>query len=246
MRALLAAQHALARAALADLLRNMFPGAELWVMESQEAAAAAVRRRAVDLIVTDWVCHSAAPQYDLACLVDGAAPGRVIVFGECGLAASVRQAIAAGAHGYIPASSGLEVIAAAISLVAAGGAYFPSEFAPEALAGGAGGRDMASPSDTGERFTPLTAREREVLTALVDGLRNKAIAQRLGISPRTVEVHRAHLMRKTGVGTLSGLIRLALASNVAEMGGPTPLEGGEGANSVRLSPRRFSTSGAAH
>lgn len=69
-------------------------------------------------------------------------------------------------------------------------------------------------AEAGQRFALLTAREREVLIAVVDGLSNKAIAQRLGISPRTVEVHRSHVMRKARAETLSELIRLALAAGV--------------------------------
>src|SRR5689334_8126580 len=49
----------------------------------------------------------------------------------------------------------------------------------------------------------LTGREREVLQGVLDGDSNKVIARRLNISPRTVEAHRASLMRKTGVGSLA-------------------------------------------
>jgi DNA-binding NarL/FixJ family response regulator len=56
----------------------------------------------------------------------------------------------------------------------------------------------------------LTAREREVLGLVADGLTSKAIATRLGISPRTVETHRENLMRKLGVRTAAALTRLAV------------------------------------
>ena len=60
----------------------------------------------------------------------------------------------------------------------------------------------------------LTPREREVLEGLVAGHPNKIIAYELGISPRTVEIHRANLVKKAGAGSLSHLIRLALAAGV--------------------------------
>ena len=60
----------------------------------------------------------------------------------------------------------------------------------------------------------LSVREREVLRGLAEGLANKAIALELGISPRTVEVHRANLMTKLGVHTLSGGLRIAFAAGV--------------------------------
>jgi two-component system response regulator FixJ len=60
----------------------------------------------------------------------------------------------------------------------------------------------------------LTAREQDVLRGLADGLPNKTIAYDLGISPRTVEVHRANLMTKLGVRSLSEALRIAFAANV--------------------------------
>lgn len=61
------------------------------------------------------------------------------------------------------------------------------------------------------RLQALTAREREVLDGLAQGLPNKTIAYDLGISPRTVEIHRANLMTKLGVRSLSEALRLAFA-----------------------------------
>ena len=65
--------------------------------------------------------------------------------------------------------------------------------------------------DAGVRLKVLTPREREVLDGLAQGLPNKTIAYDLGISPRTVEIHRANLMTKLGVRSLSDALRLAFA-----------------------------------
>ncbi|MBO9518317.1 MAG: response regulator transcription factor [Porphyrobacter sp.] len=59
----------------------------------------------------------------------------------------------------------------------------------------------------------LSPRERDVLNGMVEGLPNKAIAHDLGISPRTVEIHRANVMSKLGVRSLSEALRLAFAAN---------------------------------
>jgi two-component system response regulator FixJ len=56
----------------------------------------------------------------------------------------------------------------------------------------------------------LSPREREVLQGIVAGKLNKVIAHELGISPRTAEVYRAHLMAKTGARSLSDLVRIGL------------------------------------
>ena len=62
------------------------------------------------------------------------------------------------------------------------------------------------------RLQALTAREREVLDGLAKGLPNKTIAYDLGISPRTVEIHRANVMSKLGVKSLSEALRIAFAA----------------------------------
>ena len=62
------------------------------------------------------------------------------------------------------------------------------------------------------RLQLLTARERDVLDGLAKGLPNKSIAYDLGISPRTVEIHRANLMAKLEVKSLSEALRIAFAA----------------------------------
>jgi two-component system response regulator FixJ len=64
------------------------------------------------------------------------------------------------------------------------------------------------------RMESLSRREREVLQGLMAGLANKSIAYDLGISPRTVEVHRGHVMQKMGARSLSELVRLGLAAGL--------------------------------
>lgn len=72
--------------------------------------------------------------------------------------------------------------------------------------------DRTSADDAAVRLQKLTAREREVLDGLARGLPNKTIAYDLGISPRTVEIHRANLMTKLEVRSLSEALRLAFAA----------------------------------
>jgi len=79
--------------------------------------------------------------------------------------------------------------------------------------------ETAAQDDARDRVAGLTDREREVLQLLVAGKANKVIAHVLGISPRTVEIHRARVMEKMGVRSLSEVVRLALAAGVLPDGG---------------------------
>ena len=71
-------------------------------------------------------------------------------------------------------------------------------------------RDLAKEATV--RLQALTPRERDVLDGLAKGLPNKTIAYDLGISPRTVEIHRANLMTKLEVRSLSEALRIAFAA----------------------------------
>jgi len=71
-------------------------------------------------------------------------------------------------------------------------------------------RQRAEHEGIARRFQTLSVRELAVLDGVVSGQTSKAIAQTLGIEPKTVDVHRANIMRKVGVGTPAGLVYLAL------------------------------------
>lgn len=70
------------------------------------------------------------------------------------------------------------------------------------------------------QLNALTPRERDVLDGLVDGHSNKVVAYDLGISPRTVEIHRANLMSKLGVASLSEALRIAFAARMGNLATP--------------------------
>ncbi len=73
-----------------------------------------------------------------------------------------------------------------------------------------------------ERLPLLSPREREVLSLVTTGLTSKAIAYRLDVSHKTVEVHRARIMKKLGVNNIVDLVRLVLAGRRSD--GPPATE----------------------
>lgn len=70
-------------------------------------------------------------------------------------------------------------------------------------------REREQAGEIRRRFATLRPREAEVMTLVVAGLSNKEIAQNLGLSPRTVEVHRTHVMHKMGASNLAELVSMA-------------------------------------
>ncbi|MBV9076325.1 MAG: PAS domain S-box protein [Methylobacteriaceae bacterium] len=76
-------------------------------------------------------------------------------------------------------------------------------------------RPTTNDEDAHARLARLTPREREVLSGLVGGGTNKTIAQQLGISPRTVELHRAQVMNRLNATSLTEALRIALAAGIA-------------------------------
>lgn len=72
----------------------------------------------------------------------------------------------------------------------------------------------ATAAAAAHRIEALTPRESEVLQQLVVGKPNKVIAHELGISPRTVEIHRANVMEKLGCRSLADVVRLAFAAGL--------------------------------
>jgi two-component system response regulator FixJ len=80
----------------------------------------------------------------------------------------------------------------------------------------AAGDATAKAADAEVILAGLTPRERDVLEGLARGLPNKTIAYDLDISPRTVEVHRANLMTKLGVRSLSDALRIAFAAGMGD------------------------------
>lgn len=117
---------------------------------------------------------------------------------------TVRQAIQAGARGYFFKHSSPTELAGAVETVFRGELYFTSEMVCSALAHFAQG-------ETRSNEFGLTQREQEVLVEIAEGWSNKEIANRLGVSARTVEFHREHLRCKLNLHSAASLTRFAVA-----------------------------------
>jgi DNA-binding NarL/FixJ family response regulator len=122
----------------------------------------------------------------------------------------MRQALQAGARGYVLKSEAKDHLLAAVETLARHRPYFGAAAAETVLDGflRAGAPDAAG--------DPLTAREREIVQLLAEGKGNRAIAETLAISVKTVDGHRTAVMRKLGARSLADVVRYAIRNGLAQ------------------------------
>ncbi len=116
--------------------------------------------------------------------------------------------VAAGVKGFLLKNSGMDEVAAAITTVAEGGTYFSQE-----LLQGLVGILRTTPLED----DALSTRELEILLAICGGLSNQEIADKLFISKRTVDKHRANIMLKTGSRNTANLVVYAIKKGLVEL-----------------------------
>lgn len=125
----------------------------------------------------------------------------------------VYEVFQAGAHGYILKSDAGRHLLSALESVLAGRHYFSSKVS-EVLYESLQRKDL--PHTVGTDVSKPTSREREIIQLLAEGSSNKEAAAALGISEKTVETHRAAIMRKLGLHSIGELVRYAIRNKIIE------------------------------
>ncbi len=129
----------------------------------------------------------------------------------------VQQVIQAGASGYLLKGIVADDLVRAIREVHAGSSFLNPSVAAKLIEDYV--RRVRGEEDAPAR-EPLTAREREVLTLIADGNSNQAIADSLCLSRKTVESHRANIMRKLGLHDVTELVKYALRTGLITLEQP--------------------------
>ena len=214
MRVILADDHTLVRAGIRRILESL-PGCVV-VHEAVDGLQAidALRRVEADVLVLD-LTMAGRDGIEVLRVAKAERPAlKVIVLTMHAGREYVARAMEEGANGYLLKDSAVQDLAAAIAAVQSGLTYFSpaiQQQMAEMLKGGV----PAVPD-----LRALTDREREVLILLARGLSTKEIAVRLDIGVRTVETHRANLMRKLGVRSVALLTQVAIREGIIDL--PTP------------------------
>jgi DNA-binding NarL/FixJ family response regulator len=139
---------------------------------------------------------------------------RVIILSAHGDDAYVEQVISMGAAGYLLKQSSANVLSKAVREVHKGNSFFSPAIAKRLIH-----REQKSPTRTGQlkrQIMRLSSREMEVLQLIAEGKANKEAAAELGISVKTVEKHRDHLMQKLNIHDTAGLTRYAISTGIIE------------------------------
>ena len=135
---------------------------------------------------------------------------RVLVLSMHAGSEHVARAVREGADGYLLKDSAVQELVAAIDAVMAGRSYYSPTVQEQLSRLVRAGSALARPLDQ------LTDRERDILKLVARGFSTKEIASRLDISPRTVDTHRANLMRKLGLKSVALLTQFALREGLLD------------------------------
>lgn len=203
--------HALLRDALGLLLSQTWPGLQVLHAGSlADACATADAHPDLRLVLVDLGLPDAQGLHSLRVLQAHAPHARHVVLSASDAPALVLQAIDAGAAGFVPKTADLGQMRSALQRVLDGGIHLPPGLAlPPAT------------SRAGTATEPvLTARQRDVLGLLVDGLPNKTISRQLGLSASTVKTHMEAIYRQLGVNSRAQAVVVA-----ARLGLHLPLDG---------------------
>jgi DNA-binding NarL/FixJ family response regulator len=207
VRLLLADDHPVVREGLRVLLESEPDLEVVGQADNGNEVGSLVEELHPDVVVLDLMMPGRSGLDVIGELAERSPAPHVLVLSMVQSEAYVVEALHHGASGYALKQAEAPEIPKAIRDVAAGRRYLSpalSERAIEAYAG----RSRSDPYDS------LTAREREVLVLVAEGHTSVAIADRLFISPRTVETHRARVMRKLGLRTHVELVRYALHQGI--------------------------------
>jgi DNA-binding NarL/FixJ family response regulator len=203
IRIVLIDDHQLLRAGLRSRLEKETDVSVVGEADNADMGVVLARRLQPDVILLDLLMPRKGGYDTLPELAEVAPAAKVLVISSQAAPSSVRRALSAGAAGYLPKRASDGDLLTAIRNVARGSGYVDPDLGAQLVV-----------SNGGPALEPLSDRERDVLHLLALGYTNQEIGKKLFISVRTVDTHRAHIMRKLKLETRAELVMFALANGV--------------------------------
>jgi DNA-binding NarL/FixJ family response regulator len=199
-------------------IRELLAGRPEWgiVGEAQTGRQAVelARRTHPDVLVLDLSLPELSGLEVIAQLRPGCPDTEICVFSMHDDERCVGDALAAGARAYVLKSEPGARLLDAVDALSRHEPFFSPLVATLVVAALVRAHDQGAGG--GPPGDPLTAREREVAHLLVEGMGTRAVASRLGITPKTVDTHRAAIMRKLGMSSMAELVRYAIRNRLVE------------------------------
>lgn len=218
-RIVVADDHAVVRRGLRSLLETQ-PGIEVCSEASTGAEALElVNSLKPDLVVLDLTMPEM-NGLDVTRAIREASPSTAVLVLTMHFSEELaREALRAGALAYVLKSDADSELLAAIDHVRHNQPFFTSALAASMAQTFVNGpaEAAAAANDRPLPGSPLTTREVEVIQLLAEGKSNKEAAAELGVSSRTIESHRTHIMHKMGFRNFSEMVRFAVRNNLVEL-----------------------------
>lgn len=204
--------HRMIRDALVVVLGRETDIEVVGVADDGSSALALARECAPDVMVLD-IAMPGMNGVEVARHLHGELPHiRVLVLSAYMDKRFVQETIKAGAAGYVTKAAAAMELPLAIRAVAAGRNYLSPEITSVVM-----NQFAQDSSGSAPNAATLSAREREVLRLVAEGVRSAAIARRLGITEATVEVHRRNFMRKLDLHTVAELTKYAVREGLTSI-----------------------------
>ena len=219
IRVMIVDDHSVVREGIRSVLAD--PAAFTIAGEASSAAEAiaGVQQLAPDVIVLDVSMPGGSGLHAVPELLERAPHAHILMLSVHDDPEYVVESVRAGAHGYLRKDSTPAELRTAIQAVHAGKGYYSPQLAAALADALRADVQEAPPPKPARAVDVLTAREREILSHIAEGLTNREIGTLLGISTRTVEAHRDALTRKLGIRTVAGLTRLAIEQGLVRQAG---------------------------
>jgi DNA-binding NarL/FixJ family response regulator len=208
IRVLLADDHVLVRAGLRALLERMNGVQVLAEADDGREALQLVAAHQPDIVLMD-IAMAGLNGLEATARISQEYPDvRVIMLSMLANEEYIRQALRAGATGYLLKDAAVTELEVALHAVLGGEIYLSPVIAQHLAA------YVERTDGTGRPLDRLTPRQREILQLIAEGYTTQRIAHRLKISPKTVETHRTQLMDRLGIYDVAGLVRYAMRAGL--------------------------------
>lgn len=205
LRIILAEDHALVRAGFRALLQSL-EGIEVAAeAENGTEALELIERHIPDVVLMDIAMPGLNGLEATARATKSTPEVKVIILSMHANEEYVLQSLRAGARGYLLKDAGLSELQLALDSVASGQTFLSPAISKHVI-----DAYVERTSNKLEPFSILTSRQREILQLIAEGTTTKEIAQKLGVSVKTIETHRTQLMARLDIHDLAGLVRYAI------------------------------------